>query len=26
MFRNGNEVKRQSGALQASHITAWAAA
>ena len=26
MFRNGNEVKRQSGALQASHITGWAAA
>ena len=26
MFRNGSEVKRQSGALQASHITAWAAA
>ena len=23
MFRNGSEVKRQSGALQASHITAW---
>ena len=26
MFRNGSEVKRQSGALQASHITAWTAA
>jgi len=26
MFRNGREVKRQSGALQASHITAWSAA
>ena len=26
MFRNGSEVKRQSGALQASHITAWTTA
>ena len=26
MFRNGSEVKRQSGALQASHITDWTAA
>ena len=26
MFRNGSEVKRQSGALQASHITAWSEA
>jgi thioredoxin 2 len=26
MFRNGSEVKRQAGALQASHITAWTAA
>jgi thioredoxin 2 len=26
MFRNGREAKRQSGALQASHITAWTAA
>ena len=24
MFRNGAEVKRQSGALQAPHIVAWA--
>ena len=24
MFRNGSEVKRQSGALQAAHIVAWA--
>jgi len=24
MFRNGGEVKRQSGALQAAHIAAWA--
>ena len=26
MFRNGREVKRQSGALQASHIATWTAA
>jgi thioredoxin 2 len=26
MFRNGAEVKRQSGALQAPHIVAWAKA
>ena len=26
MFRNGSEVKRQSGALQASHIATWTAA
>ena len=26
MFRKGSEVKRQSGALQASHIATWTAA